>query len=61
MKKEGELLTLISDRSTDPELLQELEQCLPHLRFLLGLYGTEMKLSTPRVTMIFLRKKFNNC
>jgi len=58
MKKEGKLLAL-----TEVQILsfyKELEQCLPHLGFLLGLHGTEMKQSAPRATMIFLRKKFNN-
>jgi hypothetical protein len=59
MKKEGKLFAL-----TEVQILsfyQVLKQGLPYFLFLLELHGTVRNQSTAKVTMNFLRKKFNNC
>jgi hypothetical protein len=59
MKKEGKLLAL-----TEVQILsfyQKLKQGLIYFLFLLEFHGTVRNQSTPKVTMNFLRKKFNNC
>lgn len=59
MKKEEKLLAL-----TEVQILsfyQMLKHGLTYFLFLLEFYGTVRNQSTPKVTMNFLRKKFNNC